>query len=42
MSASMSVACLLVIAGRAEALMAMVKARAAVDENSILVVIGWV
>ena len=40
MAGSMSIACLLVMAGKAKAAMALVKARAAVDEKRILTVVG--
>jgi hypothetical protein len=36
----MSIACLLVMAGKAEARMSLVKARAAVDEKRILTVVA--
>jgi hypothetical protein len=42
MAGSMSIACLLVMAGSAETPMTVVKARAAVTEKRILVVIGSV
>ena len=40
MSASMSIACLLVIAGKAETLAMLVKARAAVAEKRMVMVIA--